>query len=159
MMGLNDGAYGALIPYIESYYNLSYTIVSLIFLSPFVGYVIAALCNNQIHNRFGQRGVAVLSAASKILAYTIICVHPPYPALVVVYGFAGFGIGLADAAWNAWIGDMRNANQILGILHACYGLGATLAPLIATSMITKGSLPWWTYYYFMVSSIHTICST
>lgn len=140
---------------IEIHYNLTYTVVSLVFLSPFVGYIIAALINNAIHNKFGQRGVAIIGGLSKILAYTVLCVHPPYPALVVIYGFAGFGIGIEDAAWNAWIGDMQNANEILGLLHACYGLGATLAPLIATSMITKAHLPWWTYYYILVRPLES----
>jgi fucose permease len=66
---------------------------------------------------------------------------------------AGFGNGLADAAWNAWIGNMVNPNEVLGFLHAFYGLGAVLAPLIATTMITKGQkLPWFYFYYVMVSS-------
>jgi len=65
---------------------------------------------------------------------------------------AGFGNGLEDAAWNAWVGNMANPNEVLGFLHAFYGLGATLSPLIATSMITKGGLPWYAFYYLMVSS-------
>jgi fucose permease len=66
---------------------------------------------------------------------------------------AGFGNGLADAAWNAWIGNMTNPNQVLGFLHAFYGLGAVLAPLVATTMVTKGNrLPWYYFYYVMVST-------
>lgn len=55
-----------------------------------------------------------------------------------------------DAAWNAWIGVMENANELLGILHGFFGLGATLSPLIATSMITKGGLSWYEFYYLMI---------
>lgn len=46
---------------------------------------------------------------------------------------------------------MENANELLGILHGAYGLGGTIAPLIATAMITKANLPWYTFYYIMVS--------
>ena len=53
---------------------------------------------------------------------------------------------------NAGIGNMANANEVLGFLHGFYGLGAVLSPLIATTMITKGQrLPWYTFYYVMVS--------
>jgi hypothetical protein len=49
------------------------------------------------------------------------------------------------------MGNMANPNEILGFLHAFYGLGATLSPLIATTMITKGrGLPWYYFYYVMV---------
>lgn len=152
VMGMNDAAYGALVPYLEDYYNLTYTVVSLIFLSPLIGYTVSALLNNSIHLKFGQRGVAFLSPGCHLLAYIVIAVHPPYPVLVVIFAIAGFGNGLEDAAWNAWVGNMANANEVLGFLHAFYGLGATLSPLIATSMITKGGLPWYVFYYLMIGA-------
>jgi fucose permease len=60
---------------------------------------------------------------------------------------------IQDAAFNAWIGVMANANEMLGFLHGFYGLGATIAPLIATTMITKAELPWFYWYYVMVSGM------
>jgi len=50
---------------------------------------------------------------------------------------------------------MEKSNEVLGFLHGFYGLGATLAPLIATTMITKGNLQWYTFYYILVSPITT----
>jgi len=44
--------------YLETYYDISYTVVSLLFLSPFLGYTLAAVLNNKIHMRFGQLGVS-----------------------------------------------------------------------------------------------------
>ncbi|KNG90674.1 MFS transporter [Aspergillus nomiae NRRL 13137] len=141
VMGANDAAYGPLIPYLEEYYNLSYTIVSLVFLSPLGGYTLAALLNNKIHTTLGRRGVAWISPGCHLLAYIVNCVHPPYPVLVVSFIFAGFGNGLADSAWNAWIGNMANANELLGLLHGLYGVGAVLSPLVATSLITEQKCP------------------
>ncbi len=100
----------------------------------------------------GQRGAAFIGPVCHLLAYIVLAVHPPYPVLVIVYILAGFGNGLLDAAWNAWIGNMANANELLGFLHGFYGLGATISPLIATSMIAKGGLPWYTFYYVMVGA-------
>ncbi|KGO68313.1 Major facilitator superfamily domain, general substrate transporter [Penicillium italicum] len=151
VMGANDAAYGALIPYLESHYHLSYTIVSLVFLSPLVGYTVAAFLNHRIHYTFGQRGVAIIGPACHLIAYVVNCVHPPYPVLVVAFIFAGLGNGLEDAAWNAWIGNMANANEVLGVLHGIYGAGAVISPLVATSMIAKGGLPWYYFYYVMIA--------
>jgi fucose permease len=66
---------------------------------------------------------------------------------------AGFGNGLEDGGWNAWVGNMQNANEVLGILHGFYGLGAAISPLIATAMVTKGHLQWYTFYDIMVRLI------
>lgn len=47
---------------------------------------------------------------------------------------------------------MANPNEVLGFLHAFYGLGAALSPLIATSLITKAGWHWYEFYYFMVGA-------
>ena len=99
--------------------------------------------------RFGRRGIALIAPICKLLAYVVISAHPPYPAVVVILAFAGFGNGLLDGAWNAWVGTMDHANQILGLLHGCYGAGATISPAIATAMITKYGLDWWQFFYLM----------
>jgi len=38
----------------------------------------------------------------------------------------------------------------MGVLHGFYGLGAVIAPLVATTMITRAHLPWYYYYYVML---------
>jgi hypothetical protein len=85
VMGSNDAAYGALIPYLQEYYHLTFLVISLIFLSPLVGYTASALLNNSIHLKFGQRGVAVIAPTCHLIAYIVIAVHPPYPVLVVIF--------------------------------------------------------------------------
>lgn len=74
--------------------------------------------------------------------------------MIVIFMFAGFGNGLMDAGWNAWVGALANPNEVLGFLHGFYGVGATLGPLIATTMITKANWPWYYFFYFMVRSYH-----
>lgn len=152
ILGANDAAYGALIPYLEVYYDVDYITISLIFLSPIVGYVLSALTNNLVHVKFGQRGIAMCMGLLHVLAYLVISFHPPYPALVVIFAVAGLANGLGDSAWNAWQGAMENSNEILGFLHAFYGLGALLSPLIATALITKAGWQWYEFYYLMVGA-------
>ena len=131
--------------------RLSYTVVSLIFLSPLIGYTIAALLNSTIHIRFGQRGVAILATCSHIAAYAVISAHPPYPTIVVMYAIAGFGYGLIDGGWNAWTGNLEDANAVQGFLSSSYSLGATISPIVATSMSGKQHWGWYTFYWLMVS--------
>ncbi|KAJ4341916.1 hypothetical protein N0V95_007101 [Ascochyta clinopodiicola] len=150
IMGANDAAYGAIIPYLEEYYHLNYIVVSLVFLSPLGGYVGAALLNNWLHVHFGQRGVAFIGPTCHLAAYIGIAVHPPYPVLVVIFILAGFGNGIEDAGWNAWAGNMANANEVLGFLHGFYGLGAVLSPLASTTLIAKSGWKWYEFYYIML---------
>jgi fucose permease len=48
---------------------------------------------------------------------------------------------------------MADSNQILGLLHGLYGLGAVMAPLVATSLITEAGVGWFYFYYIMVSNV------
>ncbi|KJZ71382.1 hypothetical protein HIM_09223 [Hirsutella minnesotensis 3608] len=145
VMGANDAVYG-----LEVYYSLTYIIVSLVFLSPFVGYVSSALLNNRLHNKLGQRGVGIIGSASHLAAYAIIAAHPPYGVLVFAFALAGFGNGVSDAAWNAWVGNLANSSELLGFLHSFYGAGGVVSPLIATTLVTKASVPWYYFYYIMI---------
>lgn len=72
--------------------------------------------------------------------------------MIVFYCLTGFGGGLIDAAWCAWTGNMVSANKVQGFLQSFYSLGGMLAPLMATTMIVKGGLQWYTWYYVMVST-------
>ncbi|KAJ5151891.1 MFS general substrate transporter [Penicillium capsulatum] len=152
VMGANDAAYGAIIPYLEQYYRQSYTVISLVFLSPFVGYTISAMISHSIHQHLGRRGIAILGPACHLLTFAIICIHPPFPVLVVMYILIGLGSGIQNAAWNVWIGNMANSNEVLGFFHGFYGIGATISPLVATSLITKAGWHWYSFYYLMTGA-------
>ena len=136
------------------YYDANYTIISLIFLAPFAGYSVAAFINATIHNKFVQRGIAVMAPICHIITYTMLSAHLPFPVLVIANAISGFGNGLTGACFCVWVGVMDNANAVQGVMHSCYSIGALLAPLIATSMVVKAELPWYNFYYFMVMSRH-----
>lgn len=85
-----------------------------------------------------------------LISYIILAIHPPYAVLVVMFIFVGFGNGLSDAAWSAWMGRMSQANELSGMLHCCYAIGAAIAPLIASGLFGAAGLQWYYFYYVMV---------
>lgn len=123
------------------------------FAVPFIAYVVAGLANQWLHQKFGQRGIAILGPTFRLLGYIPICVHPPFPVLPIALLLAGFGNGIEDSGYNAWVGNMENANELLGLVHGAYGLGGTVSPLIASAMVTKYNLPWYTFYYVLIGIV------
>ncbi|RYP15740.1 hypothetical protein DL765_005515 [Monosporascus sp. GIB2] len=147
LMGANDAAYGEL----GSYYDLTFTVVSMVFLSPFAGYIASAVSTDYLHQTIGQRGIAMLGSSCHIIAYVIISCHPPYVVLILAFVLAGFGNGIADSVWNAWIGSLANASELLGFMHACYGVGGVVSPSLVALITNKADLEWFWFYRVMIA--------
>ncbi|RYP86601.1 hypothetical protein DL769_000669 [Monosporascus sp. CRB-8-3] len=151
LMGANDAAYGAILPSLGSYYDLTFMVVSMVFLSPFAGYIASAVSTDYLHRTIGQRGIAMLGSSCHIIAYVIISSHPPYVVLILAFVLAGFGNGVADSAWNAWIGSLANASELLGFMHACYGVGGVVSPSLVALITNKADLEWFWFYRVMIA--------
>jgi fucose permease len=70
---------------------------------------------------------------------------PPFPVFILAYLVNGFGISLLTAHTNGYIASQTRSPAIkMGILHASYGIGALVAPLVATQF---ASMPKWSFYF------------
>uniref|UniRef100_L2G103 Major facilitator superfamily transporter n=1 Tax=Colletotrichum fructicola (strain Nara gc5) TaxID=1213859 RepID=L2G103_COLFN len=150
LLGSNDSSYGVLIPQIEEYYGITYLHVSLIFLSPVLGFIMSTVSNHAVHLRYGKRGVIIMAGTCHVTAYLVGCFHPPFPVLIVVYILVGLGSGAKTAAWNSFVGGFNKSNELLGLLHGFYGLGATITPVTASALFSQG-WHWYQVYYVLVA--------
>jgi fucose permease len=101
----------------ETYYGLSDTVVSLIFLISPLGYFIAAYLTGFIHLRLGQRGIAAIGPAFQLLFAVGLSAHPPYWMVLALFLVEAIGTGLLDGSWCAWAGAMTNGNTIQVLIH------------------------------------------
>ncbi len=74
---------------------------------------------------------------------------PPFVALMGGFLLSGFGIGLIDAGLNAYVAGLPRNTTLLNYLHAFYGVGALIGPLLATVVIIY-ALGWNSLYYVWV---------
>lgn len=70
-----------------------------------------------------------LTAAS---AFSLV---PPFVVLLIVSFLLGLGIAMLDAGLNAFIAGFPHNTGLLNYLHAFYGLGAWLGPVVAASLL------------------------
>ena len=149
IMGVHTAAIAVLIPYMEPFYNISDTMISLLFVTPVAGYLLASLTNSTIHAKLGRRGIAIIGTTCQLLITVVAACHPPYAIFLLAFAVAGFGIGLIDAGWCAWAAGLSNANTISGFLHGSYSAGATVGPYLTASLIAGAKLPWYSFYWAM----------
>lgn len=84
-----------------------------------------------------------------MFAYCLMCWGPPFPLFLIAYLFNGFGLGLQDAQVNSMTARLPNANTKMFLLHAFYGFGATISPLVSTEFVKREADR--VYLYFAVS--------
>ncbi|KAK3943346.1 putative mfs efflux protein [Diplogelasinospora grovesii] len=149
--GLNDSAPGALIPYMETHYNIGYALVSLIFVGNALGFITAALFIDGIRERLGRAKAFALSQLIQAGGYVILCSTAPFPAIPLGFFLVGFGMSLYLAMGNVFCGSLRNGTTALGIMHGSYGIGGTIGPLIATALVTVAKTIWSRYYFITLA--------
>ncbi|KAF4963497.1 hypothetical protein FSARC_8506 [Fusarium sarcochroum] len=154
LAGMNDAATGALIPYIQSGYDVGLLSVAILYLVNFSGWLLAAFTNVHVASRFGMGGALVIGGSLQFIAYALNFWKPPFIIFNISFFFSGLGVACLDAQANTYVAHMRNSHRWLGVLHAIYGLGALISPIAATTLGTK--TPYWHYFYLMMVVITMI---
>ncbi|KAI9728596.1 MAG: hypothetical protein M1834_007624 [Cirrosporium novae-zelandiae] len=145
--GMNDGAPGALIPYMEEYYHIGYAIVSLVFISNALGYIVAAPMVHALDSRFGRSKVLMTAECIRSLAYIAMVCTPSFPVIVVAFFFVGLAMATGLALNNVFCVNLVDSTTALAGYHGSYGIGATISPLIGTALVSHGIL--WSRFYFI----------
>jgi fucose permease len=153
--GINDAVNGALIPSMEEHYSIGYAVVSLIFVANAAGFLLAAPTSNAIASALGRAKCLMLAEISMLAGYVMIVCTPPFPAVVVAYLFLGFGCALNLALNNVFCANLANSTVVLGAAHGAYGIGGTVAPIMATAMVSHGIL--WSRFFFITIGLRIAC--
>nr|GAT57351.1 predicted protein [Mycena chlorophos] len=135
LSGWNDGSVGPLIPKIQDFYHLSYTIVSLIFVFKCTGYIIGAIGNIALTERVGFGKLLLLGAFIQIIGNSLLsaAVHVPFPIFVLGNFLTGIGLATQNAQTVAYVASFTAAPELkMGIVQSAYGAGALVSPLVAT---------------------------
>ncbi|CAG9980490.1 unnamed protein product [Clonostachys byssicola] len=154
--GLNDGAFGALIPYIQSHYSIDYAMVSMIFVGHAIGFIFAAAFLDSLRDKLGRGKVLGLGQALMLLGYLPVVFTAPFAVVALSFIFVGFGIATNDAVGNVFCGGLQNGTFMLGLLHGSFGLGGMMGPLIATTLMTVAETVW-SRYYIVTFGLIVIC--
>jgi fucose permease len=138
MLGLVDGALGVAWPSLRSAFDRSVSDLGLLLAFGSVGYLTASLSYGRLHSRIGTG--LLLGSGSGLIAIGLVgfSFSPDWMLIAIAAACVGLGGGLVDTGMNAHAAlafDIRSIN----LLHASYGIGATLGPVVITiSLTTSG---------------------
>ena len=143
-LGLPDGLLGVGWPSIRGDFGVPTEAVGWVLTAGTVGYLTSSVLAGFTLARVG---VGVLLAGSTLLASLALTGYSVSPVLAVLVGCAlllGLGSGAVDSGLNAYAAGAFGARH-MNWLHAFFGLGVAIGPLIMTAVLSAG-LAWrWGY--------------
>jgi fucose permease len=146
-LGLPDPLPGTLWPVLRPDYGRPEAALGLLLLAVSGGTMAASLLAGRAMAAFGTGGVLAGSLGITALAALAASLAPPWPVLVMLALLSGLGAGAVDAAMNLFAAA-RFAPRHLNWMHACWGVGATLSPAIATLLLAGGGS--WRQVYLVI---------
>ncbi len=130
-LGMPVSLIGVAWPSLRENFALPLDAVGLLFISTTIGYLISSFLIAKLISRFGIGALLIFSSllsAVSLIGYTI---SPAWSLIIILGTISGFGGGLMDAGLNTYLAAEYNEGQMQW-LHASFGAGATLSPLIMT---------------------------
>ena len=150
-LGLPDGVLGVAWPSLRRGFDRPIDQLGLILLSMTAGYLASSFSAGAILERLGV-GRLLVTSCLLVAASAAAWAATPWWPLIVAGGFvSGLGAGAIDAAVNAFAAA-RFTPRVITWLHACWGLGAMIGPLVMTAVIASGH-GWRRGYLLLAASL------
>ncbi|OQA47549.1 MAG: Glucose/mannose transporter GlcP [Chloroflexi bacterium ADurb.Bin325] len=146
-LGLPDGLLGVGWPSIRAGFAIPLDAIGLLLIASVSGYMTSSFLSGFLLARVGVGRILAASClltGLALLGYTFV---PQWWMMVLLGVFAGLGAGAIDAGLNTYVAA-HFSDGIMQWLHASWGVGITIGPIIMTLGLT--SLHTWRFGYRVV---------
>jgi fucose permease len=146
-LGMPDGLLGVAWPSIRASFSIPLDALGALLIAATTGYLTSSFLSGFLIARLGVGRVLVASCAmtgTALIGYTLV---PEWWMMVLLGVFAGLGAGAIDAGLNTYVAAHFSPG-LMQWLHASYGIGVTLGPIIMTLTLTR--LDSWRAGYIIV---------
>ncbi|NJL06547.1 MAG: MFS transporter [Chloroflexaceae bacterium] len=154
-LGLPDALLGVAWPSISAEFGLPIGYLGLLLACASVGYLMASFAGGWLIARLGigpLLTVSCLLAMASLIGYATV---PMGWLLFITSYFLGMGGGAIDVGLNIYAAAHFSPRHV-NWLHACYGVGAMLGPLIVTAVLSAGLV--WRWAYLLTAGLLALMS-
>lgn len=147
-LGMPDGLLGVAWPSVRASFSIPLDAVGLLLVASVSGYTASSFLSGPLTARLGIGRILAVSCAmtgAGLIGYTLV---PEWWMMVLLGVVAGLGAGAVDAGLNTYAAA-HFGEGLMQWLHASYGIGVTLGPIIMT--LALNNLNSWRAGYRAVS--------
>ena len=149
-LGLPDSVLGVAWPGMRASLGQELASAGLITLVLTVGSALSSFVGGRVLARWGTGPVVTVSGLLTGLALLGFALSPSFALLLLLAVPLGLGAGAVDARLNQFVAAHYSARH-MNWLHGCWGVGATLGPLIMASALT--SAKGWRQGYLWIGGV------
>jgi fucose permease len=143
-LGLPDGVLGVAWPSMRRSFELPVSQLGALLASAMVGYLASSFTSGTLVARLGVGRLLAASGAATASSALLHALAPGWEVVLLGGLVGGLGAGAIDAGINAFAAA-RFSPRLTTWLHASYGVGATLGPLLTTAVLAAGRSWRWAY--------------
>ena len=130
-LGMPDGLLGVAWPSIRNGFSIPLDALGMFLTALVIGYMTSSFFSGPIVTRFGVGKVLAISCTLTGIALFCYTFVPAWWMMVLLGVVAGFGAGAIDAGLNTYVAA-HFSEGLMQWLHASWGVGITLGPIIMT---------------------------
>lgn len=130
-LGLPDGLLGVAWPSIRETFSLRLDALGILLVASTTGYIVSSFLSGKLIAKLGVGGTLAASCfltGAGLIGYTLV---PQWWTMVALGLVAGLGAGAIDAGLNTYVAS-NFGEGLMQWLHASFGVGVTLGPIIMT---------------------------
>jgi len=146
-LGLPDGLLGVGWPSIRTDFSIPLDAIGMLLFASVAGYMTSSFLNGFLLSKVGVGRILTASCfltGIAVIGYTLV---PQWWMMVVLGVFAGLGAGAIDAGLNTYVAA-HFGEGLMQWLHASWGVGITIGPIIMTLGLTN--MDTWRFGYRVV---------
>ncbi len=155
-LGLPDGLLGVGWPSIRRDFSLDHDALGALMVSFTAGYLTSSFFGGRLMAHFRLGGLLTVSTSAAGLALLGYAAAPGWWLMVIAGVAAGLGGGGIDVTLNTYVAS-SHGDRLMQWLHASYGIGATIGPVIMTTAIALSGN--WRWGYFVVGILQFALAT
>lgn len=145
MVGVGGGSWGVILPSLITYYGVDKATVGIIFFASAIGYMLSASASGFMLTRLGMRLFLLTGVSCSLVGTALLVMHPPFFFIIMTRVLQGLGTGMMETGLNNYVAEQPDNTKLLNYLHAFFGVGSLIGPVVASAMLAL-NLPWYSVY-------------